>query len=58
MAFNNVYVRINAFCTTRGLSMAIRLLPETIPDINSLNLHPSLNQISDLRSELVLVGST
>ncbi|MEN6622705.1 MAG: PilT/PilU family type 4a pilus ATPase [Smithella sp.] len=59
MTFNHVRVRINAFYTTRGLSLAIRLLPETIPDINSLNLHPSLNQISDLRSGLILVcGST
>jgi len=59
MSFNQVRVRINAFYTTRGLSLAIRLLPETIPDITSLNLHPSLNQIRDLRSGLVLVcGST
>lgn len=59
MTFNHVRVRINAFYTTRGLSLAIRLLPETIPDINSLNLHPSLNQISELRSGLILVcGST
>jgi pilus retraction protein PilT len=59
MSFNQVRVRINTFYTTRGLSLAIRLLPETIPDITSLNLHPSLNQIRDLRSGLVLVcGST
>ncbi|PKN10130.1 MAG: twitching motility protein PilT [Deltaproteobacteria bacterium HGW-Deltaproteobacteria-5] len=59
MSFNHVRVRINTFYTTRGLSLAIRLLPETIPDITSLNLHPSLNQIRDLRSGLVLVcGST
>jgi pilus retraction protein PilT len=59
LSFNQVRVRINAFYTTRGLSLAIRLLPETIPDIASLNLHPSLNQIRDLRSGLVLVcGST
>jgi pilus retraction protein PilT len=59
MSFNHVRVRINTFYTTRGLSLAIRLLPETIPDITSLNLHPSLNQIRDLRSGLILVcGST
>ncbi|MDD4356011.1 MAG: PilT/PilU family type 4a pilus ATPase, partial [Smithellaceae bacterium] len=59
MSFNHVRVRINTFYTTRGLSLAIRLLPETIPDITSLNLHPSLTQIRDLRSGLVLVcGST
>ena len=59
ISFNHVRVRINAFYTTRGLSLAIRLLPEMIPDLISLNLHPSLSQIKDLRSGLVLVcGST
>ena len=59
MSFNQVRVRINTFYTTRGLSLAIRLLPETIPDLNSLNLHPSLNKISELQSGLVLIcGST
>ena len=48
MSFNQVRVRINAFYTTRGLSLAIRLLPETIPDLGSLNLHPSLSKISNV----------
>jgi len=59
LSFNQVRARINAFYTTRGLSMAIRLLPETIPDLAALNLHPSLNRITTLESGLVLVcGST
>lgn len=59
LSFNQVRARVNAFYTTRGLSMAIRLLPETIPDLTSLNLHPSLSQITKLQSGLVLVcGST
>jgi twitching motility protein PilT len=59
MSFNQVRVRINTFYTTRGLSLAIRLLPETIPDLSSLNLHSSLSKISDLQFGLVLVcGST
>jgi pilus retraction protein PilT len=59
LSFQHVRVRINAFYTTRGLSLAIRLLPETIPDLTSLNLHPSLNQIVELQSGLILVcGST
>ncbi|HNY97087.1 MAG TPA: PilT/PilU family type 4a pilus ATPase [Smithellaceae bacterium] len=59
MSLQEVRIRINAFYTTRGLSLAIRLLPETIPDVNALNLHPSLNQIRDLRAGMVLVcGST
>ncbi len=59
LSFNHVRVRINAFYTTRGLSLAIRLLPETIPDLISLNLHPSLSQIVEIQSGLILVcGST
>jgi twitching motility protein PilT len=34
MSFNQVRVHINTFYTTRGLSLAIRLLPETIPDLS------------------------
>lgn len=59
LSFNHVRVRINTFYTARGLSLAIRLLPETIPDLTSLNLHPSLSQILELQSGLILVcGST
>ncbi len=59
LSFKQVRVRINAFYTTRGLSLAIRLLPETIPDLTSLNLHPSLSQIVELQSGLILIcGST
>lgn len=59
LSLQEVRVRVNAFYTTRGLSLAIRLLPETIPDVTMLNLHPSLNQIRDLRNGMVLVcGST
>ena len=59
LSFNQVRVRINTFYTTRGLSMAIRLLPATIPEVVSLNLHPSLNQITELDAGLILVcGST
>ncbi len=59
MTLNRVRIRMNIFHTTRGLSLAIRLLPEVIPEIASLNLHPSLKQIRDLKAGLVLVcGST
>ena len=59
LSFDKVRVRINTFYTTRGLSMAIRLLPETIPDVVSLNLHPSLSHILELDAGLILVcGST
>jgi len=56
---NKIRVRINVFYTTRGLSMAVRLVPEATPNIRILNLHPSLQQIPELKSGLVLIcGST
>jgi pilus retraction protein PilT len=55
LSFNHVRARINAFYTTRGLSLAIRLLPDKIPDLTALNLHPSLSQIVELQSGLILV---
>jgi len=59
MNIENTRVRINVFYTTRGLSLAIRLLPEVIPELSLLNLHPSLQQIKDQKAGLILVcGST
>jgi pilus retraction protein PilT len=55
LSFNHVRARINAFYTTRGLSLAIRLLPDKIPSLTALNLHPSLSQIVELQSGLILV---
>ncbi|MDD5713046.1 MAG: PilT/PilU family type 4a pilus ATPase [Smithellaceae bacterium] len=52
---NQVRLRINVFNTIRGLSVAIRLLPGVIPSITGLNLHPSLKQIAELKSGLVLI---
>lgn len=55
----NTRARINVFNTTRGLSLAIRILPGVIPTVDKLNLHPSLHQISELESGLVLIcGAT
>src|SRR3989339_633116 len=47
-------LRINIFSATRGLSLAIRILPGHIASIDELNLHPSLNEIPKLKSGLVL----
>jgi len=59
MSVSNYRLRINIFTTQRGMSMAMRVLPGHIPTIEELNLHPSLHEISRLRSGLVLVcGST
>lgn len=52
-------LRINFFTTARGISMAIRILPGHIPTIDELNLHPSLHEISRLKSGLILTcGAT
>jgi Tfp pilus assembly pilus retraction ATPase PilT len=39
----------------RGISIAIRLLPGHIPTIEELNLHPSLHDISKIKTGLVLI---
>lgn len=54
----NVRIRISIFNTDRGPSLAIRLLPDSIPTIEKLNLHPSVRGISDLKSGLVLICGT
>lgn len=51
----NVRIRVNVFSTARGLSLAIRLLPARIPSIAMLNLHPSLQQIAELPTGLILL---
>lgn len=59
MSVSNTRIRVNVFNTTRGLSMAMRVLPGQIPTIDKLNLHPSLHQISELNAGLVLLcGAT
>ncbi len=55
MSISNVRLRINIFSTARGLSLAIRILPGAVPGISSLNLHPSLHDISQMRAGLVLI---
>jgi twitching motility protein PilT len=52
-------LRVNIFNTTRGLSLAIRLLPGNVPSIEQLNLHPSLKETARLKSGLILIcGAT
>jgi len=59
LSVSHVRLRMNVFNTTRGISIAIRILPGCVPNIASLNLHPSIQDISQVRSGLVLVcGST
>lgn len=52
-------LRINAFSSHRGVSLAIRFLPSAIPDLEGLNLHPSLKDFCAMKSGLLLIcGST
>jgi pilus retraction protein PilT len=48
---------MNIFNTDRGLSLAVRLLPG-VPTIEMLNLHPSLQQIGEITTGLVLICGT
>jgi twitching motility protein PilT len=48
--------RINVFKTSRGVGLAIRLLPATEPSIQGLNLHPDLAKIAAESHGLVLVA--
>jgi pilus retraction protein PilT len=52
-------LRLNVFSTHRGVSIAVRFLPALIPDIDSLNLHPSVKDFCAERAGLLLIcGST
>jgi len=47
------------FSAHRGVSLAIRFLPSIIPDLDSLNLHPSLRDFCSIKSGLLVIcGST
>ncbi len=47
--------RVNIFRQRLGLSAAIRLLSETIPDLDDLGLPPAVSKIPDMGRGLVLV---
>lgn len=57
-SISHIRLRINIFNTIGGISLAIRLLPGTIPTLEKLNIHPSLQGISELKQGLVLVCGT
>jgi pilus retraction protein PilT len=59
ISVENARVRMNVFNSTRGLSLAIRLLPGNVPRIEHLNLHPSFHDICKQKSGLILIcGAT
>ncbi len=52
-------VRVNVFNTTRGLSIAVRILSAKVPSLAELNLHGSLKDLCRHRSGLILIcGAT
>jgi pilus retraction protein PilT len=52
-------LRVNAFSSHRGVSLAIRFLPSDIPDLDGLNLHPVLRDFCGVKSGLLVIcGST
>ena len=53
---SGVRCRINAMHTTRGVGLAVRLLPGLTPTIESLNLHPDVGKVVEHRHGLVLVS--
>ena len=55
----HIRIRVNVFLTTRGLSLAVRLLPGRIPNFSDLNLLPDLKDFCGLSSGLILIcGAT
>lgn len=55
----HIRVRINVFNSSRGLSLAVRLLPGKIPNFNDLNLPSELREYCAKKSGLILVcGAT
>lgn len=58
LSSSRVRLRVNVFRTTRGLSLAVRLLPGITPSIENLNLHPSLKDICQIKAGLALICGT
>ena len=48
--------RINFFRTIRGLALAVRLLPQSVGDLRTCNLHPDLRRLVTAQAGLVLVS--
>jgi len=47
--------RVNVFRQRGTYAIVMRVIPQTIPDLASLNLPPSLGEIAELRNGIVLV---
>jgi twitching motility protein PilT len=51
-----VRCRINLFRTVRGMAVAVRLLPSSISDLRSCNLHPDLRRLIEPATGLVIIS--
>lgn len=51
-----VRCRVNLFKTIRGLALAVRLLPSSISDLRSCNLHPELRRLIEPSTGLVIIS--
>jgi twitching motility protein PilT len=51
-----VRCRINLFRTVRGMALAVRLLPSSISDLRSCNLHPDLRRLIEPATGLVIIS--
>jgi twitching motility protein PilT len=51
-----VRCRINLFKTVRGMALAVRLLPSSISDLRSCNLHPDLRRLIEPTTGLVIIS--
>lgn len=51
-----VRCRVNLFKTIRGMALAVRLLPSSISDLRSCNLHPDLRRLIEPTTGLVIIS--
>lgn len=55
LSANNNRIRGNVFNTSRGLSIAVRILSGKVPTLSELNLHKSLRDLCRVKSGLILI---
>jgi len=56
MEIAGVRCRINLFKTIRGMALAVRLLPSSVSDLRSCNLHPDLRRLIESTTGLVIIS--
>jgi len=56
LTVGGVRCRMSVFHAENGLNLAVRLLPQVVPNLLDLNLHPALAELCRLKNGLVLVS--